>query len=194
LTTWVGFIAVILIIIRNIFLGAQPVHPHSIMTMSDPWGIVGLVLVLLGIYTRSWAAGIIHKTQTLTTVGPYSLMRHPLYVGSFLIALGFLTIIGDVWNFVIILGLLVPLHTRKAMREERNLSKKYGEQWTAFAARTGPFYPKKSPVGTLSPWSFPQWFHNKEFGALLTGMAGLVVMELWHKYPEVVSHIRTAIR
>ena len=43
----------------------------------------GLVLAVLGVGIRLWAAGTIHKGREITISGPYAWVRHPLYVGWF---------------------------------------------------------------------------------------------------------------
>ncbi|MGH8104132.1 MAG: methyltransferase family protein, partial [bacterium] len=48
----------------------------------------GAPLIVGGAALRIWAAGTIKKQQTLAQEGPYALMRHPLYFGSFLGGLG----------------------------------------------------------------------------------------------------------
>jgi hypothetical protein len=169
----------------------QGVLPRDLDSLQDPWRIAGLAVVLTGIFIRSWAAGAIHKTETLTTTGPYALARHPLYIGSLLIAIGFFIIIASPLDVAIIAGTLIPLHVRKARREERKLSVKFGEEWQAYCRRTGAFFPKQIPVGVLGGWSVTQWAHNKEFGALVTGLIALVVLELWHEFPAVSQHLRT---
>ncbi len=188
MTTWIGFIVIVAVVIKDIYQG---VLPRDLDSLQDPWGMAGLAVVLVGIFLRSWSAGIIHKTETLTTTGPYALGRHPLYIGSLMIAIGFFIIIGKPLDIVIVAGLLIPLHIRKAMREERKLSAKFGEAWQEYCRRTGPFYPKQVPVGVFAHWSLFQWAHNKEFGAFLTGLIVLVVVELWHEYPAVAMQLRT---
>jgi protein-S-isoprenylcysteine O-methyltransferase Ste14 len=190
LTTWIGFIVVFSLVFKDFYQG---VLPRDLDSLQDPWGLVGLAVVLTGIFIRSWAAGVIHKTETLTTTGPYALARHPLYIGSLLIAIGFFIIISGPLDVLIIAGTLIPLHVRKARREERKLSAKFGEEWQAYCQRTGPFCPKQIPASVLGGWSVTQWAHNKEFGALLTGLIALVVMELWHEFPTVSQHLRACL-
>src|SRR5262245_40967996 len=48
----------------------------------------GLIVALAGEAIRVWAAGHIEKSREVTRSGPYRWMRHPLYVGSAVIALG----------------------------------------------------------------------------------------------------------
>jgi protein-S-isoprenylcysteine O-methyltransferase Ste14 len=51
--------------------------------------IIGLVIALLGQVFRIYAAGFIFKNKQLASNGPYALVRHPLYLGNFLILIGF---------------------------------------------------------------------------------------------------------
>jgi protein-S-isoprenylcysteine O-methyltransferase Ste14 len=184
-TTWAGLIVVTAVVIWNLFHGIAPRDIGNV-----PWGVAGAVIVLLGVGLRSWSAGIIHKTETLTTVGPYALVRHPLYIGSLLIAVGFCILVVTPIEAAVILGVLVSFHVRKARREERKLSAKYGEVWQEYAKRTGAFHPKQAPAGVFARWSLSQWAHNKEFGALLTGIIALAVIEYWHKNPGLGQHLR----
>jgi protein-S-isoprenylcysteine O-methyltransferase Ste14 len=189
MTTWVALIATCALVISNIVGGLQP---HSIHSPQDPWGLVGLFLILLGIFLRTWSAGIIRKTEVLSTAGPYALMRHPLYVGSFFIALGFCTVIGDAKTFIIILGLLIPLHVRKTIREEKRLFNRFGDAWTDYKRQTGAFYPKTVPIlsKVLSPWSASQWLHNQEYGAFVVGLVALLFLDFWHQYPSFGAPIK----
>src|SRR6267142_2380497 len=49
---------------------------------------IGLVVALAGEAARVWAAGHLEKGREVTRSGPYRWTRHPLYVGSTVIALG----------------------------------------------------------------------------------------------------------
>lgn len=169
----------------------EGIPPYSI---SDHWGIVGLVLIVAGVLLRSWAAGIIRKTETLTTEGPYALVRHPLYLGSLLIALGFCVLIGDLENFFLVFLILVPLHIRRTLREERKLSEIYGDLWEAYKQRTGAFFPKVLPAHVLISWSPKQWFRNQEYGAFVTSFVILGLVQLWHSHPTFATHLASMIK
>src|SRR5262245_47766090 len=75
------------------------VKPHDPTDLADPFTVIGLLLVVGGVALRTWAAGTLKKNQALTMTGPYRIIRNPLYVGSFLMALGFCTLIADGENF-----------------------------------------------------------------------------------------------
>src|ERR1041385_2139565 len=50
--------------------------------------LAGRVVAMVGEGIRVWAAGHLEKSREVTTSGPYRWMRHPLYVGSSILALG----------------------------------------------------------------------------------------------------------
>ena len=49
---------------------------------------IGGAIALVGEMLRIWAAGHLDKGREVTQSGPYRFTRHPLYVGSAIIALG----------------------------------------------------------------------------------------------------------
>lgn len=156
--------------------------PHSMSTLRQPWGPAGLTLVLAGAFLRSWAAGIIRKSDFLATDGPYCLSRHPLYLGSLSLAMGFCSILGDVKIFVAVLALAVFIYLPTILREERFLSEKFGPQWEFYKLQTGVLFPKKLPNGLFIPWSFRQWKRNREYRAFLTSLLSLVLLHSWHSF------------
>src|SRR5262249_21942239 len=46
------------------------VRPHDLTNIYDPVSVVGVLLVVVGLALRSWAAGILRKDEELTTTGP----------------------------------------------------------------------------------------------------------------------------
>ncbi len=72
--------------------------------------------------------------QTVKTTGPYALVRHPMYGGGILIALGWSIIFATVLGLALTLVLAVFLDL-KARREEAWLSERL-EGYTAYRERT----------------------------------------------------------
>jgi protein-S-isoprenylcysteine O-methyltransferase Ste14 len=95
--------------------------------------VIGGALFLLGLLLLGWAGLRLgssltpfpapRKDQNVKTTGPYALVRHPMYGGGILIALGwsiiFATIVGLV--LTVVLALFLDL---KARREEAWLSER----------------------------------------------------------------------
>jgi len=61
-----------------------------------------LLLVIPGLWLRSYAAGYVKKNRELTVTGPYAHTRNPLYLGSMLMAAGFAVALMS-WPFALVL-------------------------------------------------------------------------------------------
>src|SRR5471030_587366 len=53
----------------------------------------GIGWILSGLLIRLWSNGYAIKNDKLTTSGPYAFVRNPLYLGTFLIAIGFVIVL-----------------------------------------------------------------------------------------------------
>lgn len=157
----------------------EGVRPHAILMLSDPVGWGGAALVVIGALVRSWAAGVIHKEDRLATSGPYHFVRHPLYFGSLLMALGVCIIVADDENFLGIFALAALLYVPKIRHEEAALAKKFGMQWQAYVKRTPLFLPRLTMPAAGYVWSFAQWLHNREYNALLGSFIVLTALQFW---------------
>lgn len=111
---------------------------------------LGLPLVAAGEALRIWASGHIEKTKVLATGGPYAHCRHPLYVGSLLIALGAAVASASPW-VVLAVAVYFLAFFPSVMREETEfLAKKFPEEHVAWAAEVPPFWPRLTPGGSRS--------------------------------------------
>src|SRR6185437_9060418 len=59
--------------------------------------VIGIGFVVAGLALRAVASGHIDKDVRLAVTGPYAHTRHPLYLGSVLIALGFVIAARSWW-------------------------------------------------------------------------------------------------
>ena len=95
---------------------------------------VFLPLVLAGLAIRAWARGHLDRAERVCTGGPYGWVRHPLYVGSFLMGLG-VTLMALPWPMVPLFAIVfVAMYLPKAIREESYLSQRFGDHYAAYAA------------------------------------------------------------
>ena len=169
-------IAFAILIAEDILAG---VKPHDLFNGRDAHTDGGLALVAAGLLLRTWAAGTLTKWAELTTDGPYGVMRHPLYVGSFLMMIGFCLIIDDPENIWIVLGPMLAMYLLAVRKEERNLRQRYGLKWDAYTQETSAFLPRRLPKRPLTNWSGRQWLNNREYQAVLASFAGLGLLQLW---------------
>jgi protein-S-isoprenylcysteine O-methyltransferase Ste14 len=84
--------------------------------------------------------------QQLITDGPFAIVRHPMYSGLILAALGSL-LIYHTWTTVLF-AFCAPALFLRARREEAALAAEFGEQWQAYCQRVPAFHPRFGKVRT----------------------------------------------
>jgi protein-S-isoprenylcysteine O-methyltransferase Ste14 len=105
---------------------------------------IGAAVALPGLALRAWATGHLRKNDALAITGPYAYTRNPLYLGSFLMGVGF-TIAAGRWFLGIIfvaffLGIYVPV-----MRvESATLAELFGKRYRRYAEAVPLFMPRLS--------------------------------------------------
>jgi len=146
-------------------------------------GFIGFLFVMTGLILRSWAAGVITKNKKLTTGGPYSLWRHPLYIGSLLLTIGFCIIFRDWFLWIIVLSLIIMIYLPKIKEEEEKLQRIFPDQWESYCNTTSMLLCRNVRLkNLLSGWSLSKWFQNKEYNAWIAVVVVLTVIEIWHIY------------
>ncbi len=117
----------------------------------DTIAVAGIVLTAAGVALAMWArlvlgencsaAVSIRKNQELIRMGPYCIMRHPIYTGMLLGLLGTAVVVGEVRSLLalVILGLGSYL---KARKEEVFRLREFGAGFEAHAKHTGMFLPR----------------------------------------------------
>lgn len=153
-------------------------RPRSLVYPNDLGATIGLLLAAVGLAIRSWAAGVLAKNCRLTVTGPYAVVRNPLYVGSFLVMAGMMTLL----NFHLVsFGVFIPLgvlYYLQIRSEETFLAKQYGKQWDYYASRVPRLLPRFHLHRALSSWRLAAWRKNREYRALCAVIVGVVTIEL----------------
>ncbi len=136
--------------------------------------LAGGALVLAGLALRGWAAGYLAKGAALCTDGPYRYLRHPLYLGSLLAALGFCIMANVLWAWLVVLPPFLALYTWQTLAEERTLRRLYPDAYPRYAAQVPMLLPRptRRPPG---PWRLSLALANREhYHAVVTlALAGL---------------------
>lgn len=102
---------------------------------------IGLVLILVCIFGRTWCAIYVggKKDGELVTIGPYSVCRNPLYVFSVLGAAGVGAQVGSVLVALFCAVFIWFVHYLAVIEEEAALAKKFGAQYEKYRARVPRF-------------------------------------------------------
>lgn len=107
--------------------------------------VAGAVVSFVGLFLRAWASGHLRKNDALATSGPYAFTRNPLYLGSFIMGVGF-TIASGRWALgllftALFLGIYLPV-----MRvESATLAQLFGESYVEYAVAVPVFFPRLLP-------------------------------------------------
>ncbi|MDP2277986.1 MAG: isoprenylcysteine carboxylmethyltransferase family protein, partial [Nitrospirota bacterium] len=130
------------------------------------WEILCLLLSFVGLAIRCLTIGYIPKStsgrntkkqiaEVLNTTGMYSIVRHPLYLGNFIIFLG-ITLFIQVWWFALIAVLAFFIYYERIIfAEEGFLRLKHGALFLEWAEKTPAFLPKfKNWQKSALPFSF----------------------------------------
>jgi uncharacterized membrane protein len=151
------------------------------------WIAIGAVIAAFGLITRAAASGYLRKDQQLATGGPYSRTRNPLYLGSALLAAGFIVAGHSLWAGVVVASYFAAFYYGAIRMEEERLRAHFGFEFDAYAARVSKFFPSFRPIpsgppspkdGVIAPFSWAQYRRNREYQALIGTLAGLGVLWL----------------
>ena len=93
---------------------------------------IGAAVASIGEAIRIWAAGHLDKGREVTSSGPYRFTRHPLYLGSSVIGIGFAIACAN-WIVAIVVAVYLIVTIGSAIRgEEGHLTEKFGETYPAY--------------------------------------------------------------
>jgi protein-S-isoprenylcysteine O-methyltransferase Ste14 len=101
--------------------------------------LAGAALVLRSRAELGPAWSFVPKTDQgtgLVTTGPYRLVRHPIYLGLALLAMGEAIAFGSWPALAIVLSGIVPTFAWRARAEEKLLSRTFGERYAVYRQRT----------------------------------------------------------
>lgn len=135
---------------------------------------LGAGLIVAGEWLRVWAAGHVEKSREVTSSGPYRVTRHPLYLGSTLLGVGFALAANHLWLGLAVVTYLVATLGAAIRAEEAHLREKFGDAYDAYAARRAP------PSGRRFSWA--RALANREHHALAGVLAGglLLLLKVWY--------------
>ena len=128
----------------------------------------GGLIAALGEGVRVWAAGHLEKGREVTRSGPYRLMRHPLYVGSFVIGIGFAIAFASGVAAAAVVTYLVVMLVVTMRLEEATLRDAFGEEYDRYTLGALPASGRRFSVERV--------LANREHHAWLGFAAALVIL------------------
>jgi protein-S-isoprenylcysteine O-methyltransferase Ste14 len=106
---------------------------------------IGGGIALVGLALRAWAAGHIRKNSELATSGPYAYTRNPLYLGSFLLGVGFTVASAQPLLGLLFAALFLGIYLPVMRVEAATLAELFGEDYTRYARAVPLLLPRLLP-------------------------------------------------
>jgi protein-S-isoprenylcysteine O-methyltransferase Ste14 len=160
--------------------------------MEQLFPYVCLLVSLTGLFIRGYTVGRAAKktsgrntyagqiAEKLNTTGIYSTVRHPLYLGNFIIWLGIAMLTENMW-FVAVFVLAFWLYYERIMfAEEQFLRRKFKESYTSWADKTPAFFPS---FKNYSPGTFKFNF-RKVIRREKNGLFAIFILFFLFQYSE----------
>ena len=142
-----------------------------------------VMLVVPGLWLRSYAAGYVKKNTELTRTGPYAYTRNPLYLGSMGIAFGFAVAAGQLWLGLLLVLLFLAIYLPTILSEEtflRGAFPAFGE----YAQRVPRLLPRLTAAhfgdatAAGGRFSGERYLHHREYNSVMGAAAIYVALTL----------------
>jgi protein-S-isoprenylcysteine O-methyltransferase Ste14 len=153
------------------------------------WVASGVLLGLAGLAVRGWTIGHAPsgtsgrgtkelRAETLTKTGLYSVVRHPLYLGNFLLWMGAVAFAAKPTVLVVTALFFWIYYERIMMAEERFLYERFADAFRAWSRTTPGFIPRLSSwVPPPHPFSV-RYCLGRDYQAVYGFVAATTAMEV----------------
>ena len=139
--------------------------------------LVGAIISVIGILIRAWSSGHIRKNQNLAVSGPYSYTRNPLYLGSFLLGVGFTIASGVWWLALIFVVLFLGIYLPVMRVEAEDLTAMFGADFEEYKENVPLFFPRLTAwKKSVEKFDFQLYLRYREYRAALGMVAALGVL------------------
>ncbi len=108
--------------------------------------LFGELFLIGGLVIRIWCTFYIgsRKSKELIVEGPYSICRNPLYVGSFMLAIGAGFCFENVLMVLLVPAIIIPAHVIVTRMEETHLESVFGEEYRQYKEKVPRYWPRLS--------------------------------------------------
>ncbi len=145
-----GWLPVIILVLGAGYLF---IANRSVIYFNLTWELICVFVSVAGELIRSYTVGYVPRNTSgrnvldqmadeLNTSGIYSIVRHPLYVGNFLMWLGPVLFLRSVWCVIIFVLAYWIYYERIIFAEEQYLRRKFGEEYDTWAFRVRSVIPR----------------------------------------------------
>jgi protein-S-isoprenylcysteine O-methyltransferase Ste14 len=151
--------------------------------------LIGFIITVAGVAIRALASGHIQKNAALATTGPYAYTRNPLYLGSIVIAVGFIVAARNIWIGIATLAMFAFIYLPVIKAEEKYLRSTfpgydcYASAVPRLLPRLTRYQPEAGAQGA-SEFSAALYMRHREYNAALGSllMLGALILKILVKH------------
>jgi protein-S-isoprenylcysteine O-methyltransferase Ste14 len=137
----------------------------------------GSGIALIGLAIRAWASGHIRKASALAVTGPYAYTRNPLYVGSFILGVGFTVAAGVWWLAIVFCALFIGIYLPVTRVEAEDIRRIFGEDFNEYERNVPMLIPRLTRwKNTGEKFDFQLYLKYREYRACLGALLALGVL------------------
>lgn len=142
--------------------------------------VIGAVVALPGLALRAWASGHLRKNEALATTGPYAYTRNPLYLGSFLIGIGFTIATGQLLLIIVFAIMLLGIYLPVMRVESETLGDLFGKKYARYAKEVPLLFPRFSPYRSQGTIEFDRalYLRYREYRAVIGSLIAWSLLAL----------------
>jgi protein-S-isoprenylcysteine O-methyltransferase Ste14 len=155
--------------------------------------IISIIISFLGFIVRAYTIGTTPKgtsgrntqnqvAESLNETGIYSMVRHPLYLGNYLMWIGIVVFTFNIYFFFIVSLAFWIYYERIMFAEERFLEKKFGESYMSWSLKVPAFIPRFSKFQKSSVVFSLKSVLRREYSGILATVLGFTFIDLLRIY------------
>ena len=140
----------------------------------------GVAISIPGLLLRAWAAGHLAKNERLATSGPYAITRNPLYLGTLLVAAGFVIASRRLFLAELFAAAFALVYLPAIELEEQHLRELFPE-YDDYARRVPTLGLRIPTERSALPFRLSLYMKNEEYKAAIGYLAGIVMVawKIW---------------
>ena len=140
--------------------------------------LIGSCVIALGVTIRALASGHVQKNEQLATSGPYAFTRNPLYLGSFVLACGFIVAARSWWVAIIAAAIFFAIYV-PVMRSEEEFLRSQFPEFENYSRHVPRFFPRFTRYQSSSAsFSAHLYWKHREYNAALGSALMLAVLAI----------------
>lgn len=154
---------------------------------TDLTNVWGLGPILAGLALRTWALGHLRRNTKLCTSGPYAYVRHPLYLGSFIILMGYCIMANNLYLVAAAAIVTAGIYALTVRIEEQSLAAAFPEQYEAYRQAVPALFPRFTPYAA-SGRKF-SWHLARNNQVVLMWVTVLLVAMLFEVKEDILEYL-----